>query len=199
MLAVAALADALYSIWGTNKRLDMSILSRKAVQSLNDYWQGVGSPLKIDIEQYPIEIDDLLRTPSVQRFGSFAASALNGDGIRAVVTREAATHPSWKEKIRAATDTSTRTTKSFTGRSARGIINEFMRRMEEHENDVPLYPIQNALTADIRLAARNAGRPEYLSLWAGQAAGMSKARQPDIPIANLMKQLLDETAQALTR
>ncbi len=59
-LAVAALADALYSIWGTDKRLDMSILSRKAVQSLNDYWQGEGIALKIDTEQYPIEIDDFL-------------------------------------------------------------------------------------------------------------------------------------------
>jgi nitronate monooxygenase len=133
--------------------------------------------------------------------GIAAALALGAQAVQMgtafLVTREAATHPSWKEKIRAATDTSTRTTKSLTGRSARGIINEFMRRMQEHENDVPLYPIQNALTADIRLAARNASRPEYLSLWAGQAAGMSKARHPDIPIASLMQQLQDETSLAL--
>lgn len=118
-------------------------------------------------------------------------------GTAFLVSKEAATHPLWKEKIREAADTSTRTTKSFTGRAARGIVNEFMRRMQEHENDVPLYPVQNALTADIRLAARQANRPEFLSLWAGQAAGMSKARQPNIPIADLMQQLSAETFRAL--
>ena len=58
--AVAALAEPLYTIWGTNRHIDVSALSRKAVQSLNDYWLGVGSPLKINIEQYPIETDDPL-------------------------------------------------------------------------------------------------------------------------------------------
>jgi nitronate monooxygenase len=118
-------------------------------------------------------------------------------GTAFLVSKEAAAHPAWKEKIREAADTSTRTTKSFTGRSARGIVNEFMRRMQAYENDVPLYPVQNALTADIRLAAKQADRPEFLSLWAGQAAGMSKARPPNIPIADLMNQLSAETLRTL--
>lgn len=133
--------------------------------------------------------------------GISAALALGAQaaqmGTAFLVTKEAATHPLWKEKIREAADTSTRTTKSFTGRAARGIVNEFMERMQAHEEDVPLYPVQNALTADIRLAARRANRPEFLSLWAGQAAGMSKARQPDIPIADLMKQLSAEAFHIL--
>ncbi len=120
-------------------------------------------------------------------------------GTAFLVTQEAGTHPSWKEKIRAATDTSTRTTKTFTGRAARGIVNEFMQCMQAYEDDVPPYPIQNALTTDIRLAARNASLSDYLSLWAGQGAGMSKARQADIPIATLMKQLIEETSQVLTK
>lgn len=118
-------------------------------------------------------------------------------GTAFLVSREATVHPAWKEKIREAADTATRTTKSFTGRAARGIVNEFMQRMQPHENEVPLYPVQNALTADIRQAARQAGRPEFLSLWAGQGAGMSRARPADIPIADLMAQLSAETLSAL--
>ncbi len=133
--------------------------------------------------------------------GIAAALALGAQaaqmGTAFLVTKEAGAHSSWKERIRGACDTSTRTTKTFTGRAARGIINEFMQRMQAHENDVPPYPIQNALTTDIRLAARNANLPDYLSLWAGQGAGMSKARQADIPIAILMQQLINETSQIL--
>lgn len=133
--------------------------------------------------------------------GIAAALALGAQAVQMgtafLVTKEAGAHSSWKERIRGACDTSTRTTKTFTGRAARGIVNEFMQRMQAYEDDVPPYPIQNALTNDIRLAARKANLPDYLSLWAGQGAGMSKVRQADIPIAMLMQQLIAETSQTL--
>ncbi|MGS0741240.1 NAD(P)H-dependent flavin oxidoreductase [Glaciimonas sp. GG7] len=100
--------------------------------------------------------------------------------------------PTWKTKIRQASDTSTRTTKAFSGRAARGIVNAFMQRMAPYEDQIPLYPVQNALTAEIRLAAKKAGRPEFLSLWAGQAAAMSRARREGIDVADLMRELVLE-------
>lgn len=110
-------------------------------------------------------------------------------GSAFLVCAEAATHPMWKQKIRDSKDTSTRTTKAFTGRAARGIVNVFMERMQAHEDDVPRYPVQNALTAGIRQAAKEANRPEFLSLWAGQAAGMTRARIENIAVADLMHEL----------
>ncbi|HTN65691.1 MAG TPA: nitronate monooxygenase [Burkholderiaceae bacterium] len=106
---------------------------------------------------------------------------------------ESASHAAWKALLRSAQDTSTRITRSFSGRYARGIVNEYMRRMMPHEASLPPYPVQNALTGEIRKAAAAANRPEYLSLWAGQAAGMSRARTPGMHAAELVAQLMQET------
>ncbi|SDS45193.1 NAD(P)H-dependent flavin oxidoreductase [Pseudomonas oryzae] len=94
----------------------------------------------------------------------------------------------WKEAIRAARDDSTRLTRAFSGRFARGITNDFMRRFAAEEEQIPAYPVQNALTADIRQAALRQGRSEYLSLWAGQGAGMARS----LPAAELVQTLMAE-------
>jgi nitronate monooxygenase len=96
----------------------------------------------------------------------------------------------WKEAILAAGDDSTRLTRAFSGRYARGIANDFMRRFAAEEQQVPAYPVQNALTGDIRQAATRQGRAEYLSLWAGQGAGMART----LPAAELVRVLMDELA-----
>jgi nitronate monooxygenase len=110
---------------------------------------------------------------------------------------ESRIHPAWKERIRQATDTSTRPTRAFTGRAARGIVNEYMQRMEPYEEQVPEFPIQNALTTSIRQAATKADRPEFLSMWAGQAAAMARSRKEGIGASELMRQLVDELHAAL--
>lgn len=129
--------------------------------------------------------------------GIAAALALGAQaaqlGTAFVSCPEAASHAAWKELLRSASDTSTRATRTFSGRHARGIVNEYVRRMLPHESGLPAYPIQNALTGEIRKAAAAANRPEYLSLWAGQAAGLSRARAPGIGAAELVRQLMQET------
>ncbi|HLI33295.1 MAG TPA: nitronate monooxygenase [Solirubrobacteraceae bacterium] len=66
---------------------------------------------------------------------------------------------------------STRLTRAFSGRQARGIVNRFMR---EHDADAPAaYPDVHYLTTPIRNAARQAGDPERLNLWAGQAHALA--------------------------
>jgi nitronate monooxygenase len=47
--------------------------------------------------------------------------------------------------------------------------------LEEQSQAILPFPIQNAYTRDIRTAAAKAGKPEYLSLWAGQ--GLSSIRE----------------------
>lgn len=96
----------------------------------------------------------------------------------------------WKEAILAARDDSTRLTRAFSGRHARGIANDFMRRFAAEEDWMPAYPVQNALTGDIRQAAVRQGRSEYLSLWAGQGAAMARP----LPAAELVRLLMEELA-----
>ena len=100
----------------------------------------------------------------------------------------------WKEALRAAGDTGTRVTRAFSGRVARGLDNEFMRRMDACQDDVPIYPVQNALTGALRAAASAAGKPEYMSLWAGQGAAMGGR----LSAAQLLAALDAETRAALT-
>ena len=100
--------------------------------------------------------------------------------------------PAWRDRLLRADDDSTRLTRTFSGRYARGIVNDFMTQMQRHEHEVPPYPIQNALTADIRRAAVEQGNSEFMSLWAGQGVGLSRG----LPAAQLMDMLAGELLDA---
>jgi nitronate monooxygenase len=92
-----------------------------------------------------------------------------------------------------AEDDGTAITRAFSGRAARGLRNRFLEEMA----DAPVlpYPLQHAMTADLRREAARAGRGELLSLWAGQGAPLARAR----PAADLVRDLVRETEEALAR
>ena len=61
--------------------------------------------------------------------------------------------------------TTTAVTRAFSGRNARGLYNEFMRR---HDAEAPYgYPEIHHLTTPLRTAAAAAGEPDWLNLWSG--------------------------------
>jgi nitronate monooxygenase len=71
-------------------------------------------------------------------------------------------------------------TRAFSGRRARGIVNDFMR---EHDAQAPsAYPQVHHLTSPLRAAARAAGDSEAINLWAGQAYGLAR----ELPAAELV-------------
>jgi nitronate monooxygenase len=80
----------------------------------------------------------------------------------------------WRKAIAEVDDDATRLTRAFSGRHARGIENAFMREMRDAEAEIPRYPVQNALTAELRTAAAKAGDAEALSLWAGQSVALAR-------------------------
>ena len=45
--AFAVLLDPLYEVWETGKSVEPSSLLKKAIESLNAHWTGVGSPSRI--------------------------------------------------------------------------------------------------------------------------------------------------------
>lgn len=79
-------------------------------------------------------------------------------------------------------------TRAFSGRPARGIVNEFIRRLQEHQRAILPYPFQNPVTRPLRAAAAARGDVGLLSLWAGQAASLAR----DLPAAVLVQHLLAE-------
>lgn len=94
-------------------------------------------------------------------------------GTAFLLTEESAISEPWRAELAGRTADDVRLTRAFSGRYARGIENRFMREMAGR--DVPPYPIQNALTAELRSTAAKAGRADMLSLWAGQ--GLHAIRQ----------------------
>ena len=73
-------------------------------------------------------------------------------------------------------------TRAFTGRRARGIVNEFMRA---HRDAPSAYPYVHHLTAPARAAARAAGDTERINLWAGTAFSQARA----VPAADVVAEL----------
>jgi nitronate monooxygenase len=108
---------------------------------------------------------------------------------------EAGIHPGWKQRIALTSDDGTRLTRLYSGKYARGIVTDFMEQLRPFEQDVPPYPIQNALTGEIRQAAGKQNRLEMMSLWAGQGAGLARA----LPAAQLVHTLTDELIIALPK
>ena len=103
---------------------------------------------------------------------------------------ETGTDEAYRRSLVESHDNSSTITRAFSGRAARGLRNRFVDEWETFE-PAP-FPLQNVLTADIRAAARRAGRPELVNLWAGQ--GSPKVRR--MPAAELMRALVDEMAAA---
>jgi nitronate monooxygenase len=110
-------------------------------------------------------------------------------GTAFMLCDEAATAPAHREAIAAGGETAL--TRAFTGRSARGIVNRWMR---EHEADAPsAYPDVHHLTAKIRAAAREQGDADGFHLWAGQAHSLA---QP-VSAGELVRMLAAEADEAI--
>jgi nitronate monooxygenase len=100
-----------------------------------------------------------------------------------------------KERILAAREDETLITEKFTGKPARGFANRFMREMAERRAPQLPFPAQNVLVGKLRAAAAKAGNPDFVAMWAGQAAPLARA----LPAADLVAALEAETLEALDR
>jgi nitronate monooxygenase len=104
---------------------------------------------------------------------------------------EAGTHPAHRAAL--AGDAPTAVTRAFTGRTARGIVNRFMR---EHGQGAPAaYPELHHATAPLRAAARERGDAGGFNLWAGQAHRLAEER----PAAEIVRELAAGARAALAR
>jgi nitronate monooxygenase len=103
-------------------------------------------------------------------------------------THESAASDAYKAALVAIEDIGTRQTRAFSGRPARGVINRMMAELDAVAADVPPYPVQNKLTAELRAEAAKQGRAEFVSLWAGQSAAMST----DAPAAEVVRRMAHE-------
>ena len=78
---------------------------------------------------------------------------------------EAGTAPTHRAALAADEFTDTQLTRAFTGRPARALVNDFVRKFDPVAVDA--YPAVHHLTKEFRAAAKKADDPHGLHLWAG--------------------------------
>jgi nitronate monooxygenase len=118
-----------------------------------------------------------------------AAAAQIGSAF--MLAPEAATNAAHRDAL--AEDAPTALTRAFSGRTARGIVNSFMR---DHEEAAPVaYPQVHYLTAPLRAAARERGDRDGFNLWAGQTHRLARAE----PAAEIVRRLSREARESLAQ
>ena len=101
-----------------------------------------------------------------------AGAAAVAVGTLLLRTEEAGTSPVHQAALADPAFTHTTLTRAFTGRPARALVNDFVRR---HDAAAPTaYPAIHHLTSPLRNAAKAAGDPQGVHLWAG--SGWRSAR-----------------------
>ena len=96
-----------------------------------------------------------------------------------------------KDELLRRTEDETCITEKFSGKPARGLANRFMKEMERSPQLA--FPAQAWLTGALRQASGKAGSPDFVAMWAGQAAPLSRA----LPAAKLVAALEAETLAAV--
>lgn len=129
--------------------------------------------------------------------GIVAALALGASAVQMgtafLSAAEASVPEVWLRSIEESDDTSTVLTRVYTGKYARGIRNRFFEELVGLEDEVPHFGIYQSLTAPVRAAAKAKGDARFMSLWAGQAAPMSRRR----PAGELVEILTQESRGVL--
>jgi nitronate monooxygenase len=95
---------------------------------------------------------------------------------------ESGAHPRYKAALADPRYTATTLTRAFSGRLARGLVNQFIR---DHPDAPAAYPEINNATRPLRAAAAADGNTDRMSLWAGQ--GYRSATQD--PAAEIIERL----------
>ena len=104
---------------------------------------------------------------------------------------ESVAHSCHKRAVLEADDDTTRLTRAFSGRPARGLVNRFIDEIGAQADAIPPFPYQMALTGPLRVAAAKQNRPEFMSLWAGQGVARARPR----PAGDLIGELAAELEQ----
>ena len=147
------------------------------------------------------QVVDAVRVPVVAAGGIMdgrgwvATEALGAAGVQLgtafLAADECGAIAGYKEAVLAATDDGTTVTRAYSGRAARGLVTRFLTAVDERPGSILPYPLQNTLTRAMRAAANRAGRPELLSLWAGQAARLARRG----PAAEIVRWLVADAAR----
>ncbi|ANQ63722.1 NAD(P)H-dependent flavin oxidoreductase [Staphylococcus equorum] len=114
-------------------------------------------------------------------------------GTAFLTTEESGASSLYKNMIQQSKETDTVITNVFTGKPARGIDNNFIHKMDEYNDDIPDYPIQNQLTSAIRKEAAQKGDAQWTHLWSGQSPRLAQ----NVSATLLIQRIINESKALL--
>lgn len=121
-----------------------------------------------------------------------AAFALGASGVQMGTTYllcpESNASPLYRQALQQSSDTATVVTNLFSGRPARGILNQYLSESGPMSEAALAFPHAASLIAPLRAASEKNGSFDYMQLWSGQAASLAKA----LPAAELTRKLATE-------
>jgi nitronate monooxygenase len=126
--------------------------------------------------------------------GIVAAFALGAEGVQmgtAFLVCEESGATTLHRKSLLSGQAKTALTRGFTGRLARGIKNRLLDELNQKDIEILPYPLQRALVRHLSISAEKAGRPEFLPLWAGQSANLSRCND----VRALLDALVNEVSK----
>lgn len=144
------------------------------------------------------QIYDQVKVPLIYAGGIYGAKTLQAVkdlgaqgfqvGNLLLASQESALQLFEKERLKKVKEEEIILTKSFSGRYARGVKNQFIETVEDSEYILP-YPYQNKLTNALRKAAKNLRNPEFVGIWVGQ----SIHQYSDLSTEEILKKLISQT------
>lgn len=124
--------------------------------------------------------------------GIVAAFALGASGVQMGTAFLACPENNIPEVYRQAVlnslDEDTVITEVFSGRPARAIRNRFIREMENHKDKVLPFPAQMSIGRVLRQTSAQQSSPDFVSMWAGQGAGLASS----LPAGELIQKMIQE-------
>lgn len=107
-----------------------------------------------------------------------AAMLLGASGVQVgtayLLCPEATTSQVYRAALKSADARATAITNVFTGRPARSMVNRLVREIGPLNAAAPTFPLAAEAILPLRQKAEIAGRSDYTSLWAGQAASFCR-------------------------
>jgi nitronate monooxygenase len=107
-------------------------------------------------------------------------------GTAFLTSHEATTSALHRQALMSSSAQHTALTNLFSGRPARGIVNNFMREFGPLNAQAPSFPLATAAVAPLRAAAEAKGLSDFSPLWSGQNASDCEA----LPAADIAHKLL---------
>ena len=112
--------------------------------------------------------------------GVVAAFALGASGVQVgtayLLCPEADVPSVYRQALAQVTDNGTVLTNLFSGRPARGILNQYVQESGPMADAAPDFPYAATLVAPLRAASERAGSVDYMQMWAGQGARLARSQ-----------------------